>query len=95
MLTGPRGVGKATLAWAIARFLLATPEDNGGPGLFSDAPPVPERLFIDPEHPVARRILAGSEPGLKLIRRGGTGKTDQERQKAFLEGEVFKRYPGS
>ena len=25
LLTGPRGVGKATLAWRIARFLLATP----------------------------------------------------------------------
>ena len=25
LLTGPEGVGKATLAWRIARFLLATP----------------------------------------------------------------------
>ncbi len=90
LLTGPRGVGKATLAWAIARFLLATPEGDGGSGLFGDAPPEPERLFIDPEHPVARRIMAGSEPGLKLIRRGGTGKTDQERQKAFLDGKFSK-----
>ncbi|NHX27934.1 DNA polymerase III subunit delta', partial [Escherichia coli] len=31
LLTGPRGVGKATLAWRIARFLLATPPaDDGG-----------------------------------------------------------------
>jgi len=29
MLTGPRGVGKATLAWRIARFLLATPDPDG------------------------------------------------------------------
>ncbi|MEY8840387.1 DNA polymerase III subunit delta', partial [Cribrihabitans sp. XS_ASV171] len=31
LLTGPRGVGKATLAWRIARFLLATPpaSDDG------------------------------------------------------------------
>ena len=27
MLTGPQGVGKATLAWRIAKFLLATPSD--------------------------------------------------------------------
>ena len=25
LLTGPRGIGKATLAWSIARFLVATP----------------------------------------------------------------------
>ncbi len=29
LITGPRGVGKATLAWRIARFLLATPPDRG------------------------------------------------------------------
>lgn len=69
LITGPRGVGKATLAWAIARFLLATPEEDAGGGLFGDAPAVPDTLAIDSEHAVARRILAGAEPGLKLIRR--------------------------
>ena len=33
LITGPRGVGKATLAWRIARFLLATPDADEG-GLF-------------------------------------------------------------
>lgn len=31
LLTGPQGVGKATLAWRIARFLLATPPHGRGP----------------------------------------------------------------
>ena len=53
MLTGPKGVGKATLAWRIARFLLATPDDDGG--MFA-APP-PDTLDIAPDHPVARRLL--------------------------------------
>ncbi len=66
LLTGPRGVGKATLAWRIARFLLATPPAEDG--LFG-APPPPESLAIDPEHPVAHRILAGAEPGLAAITR--------------------------
>ncbi|MFY2826006.1 DNA polymerase III subunit delta' [Ruegeria sp. MALMAid1280] len=66
LLTGPRGVGKATLAWRIARFLLATPPAEDG--LFG-APPPPESLTIDPEHPVAHRILAGAEPGLAAITR--------------------------
>ncbi len=65
LITGPRGVGKATLAWRLARFLLATPEDDGG--MFA-APP-PETLDIPDSHPVARRIAALSEPRLSLLRR--------------------------
>ena len=67
LLIGPRGVGKATLAWRIARFLLATPpvEEDG---LFG-APPPPKSLETDPDHPVAHRILAGAEPGLAAITR--------------------------
>ncbi len=68
MLTGPRGLGKATLAWRIARFLLATPTEQDG-GMFG-APPPPESLDIDPEHPVARRMKALAEPRLFLLRRG-------------------------
>ena len=86
LITGPRGVGKATLAWRIARFLLATPiEDDGG--LFGDAPPQPTTLDIDPDHPVARRIMAGSDPGLYLVRRWGAGSTEQAREKNFEEGK--------
>ncbi|MEL6204968.1 MAG: DNA polymerase III subunit delta' [Pseudomonadota bacterium] len=67
LLTGPEGVGKATLAWRIARFLLATPIDQSD-GLFG-APPPPEHLDIPADHPVARRIAAGSEPRLFVLRR--------------------------
>ncbi|NEY91917.1 DNA polymerase III subunit delta' [Tabrizicola oligotrophica] len=65
LISGPRGVGKATLAWRLARFLLAAPEDDGG--MF--APPPPETLGIAADHPVARRIAALSEPRLFLLRR--------------------------
>ncbi|MFW2542018.1 DNA polymerase III subunit delta' [Primorskyibacter sp. 2E107] len=75
LITGPRGTGKATLAWAIARFLLATPPEADD-GLFG-APPPPESLHIDPEHLVARRMMALSEPGLFLLRRGPNDKGDK------------------
>lgn len=65
LVAGPRGVGKATLAWRIARFLLATPRDDGG--MF--APPPPESLDIPDDHPVARRLRAGSEAGLFSLKR--------------------------
>ncbi|MGB8814240.1 MAG: DNA polymerase III subunit delta' [Paracoccaceae bacterium] len=66
LITGPRGVGKATLAWKIARFLLATPDDDGG--MF--APPPPTSLDISPDHPIIRRTMALSETRLFLLRRG-------------------------
>ncbi len=66
LVTGPRGVGKATLAWRIARFLLATPEDDGG--FF--AAPAPATLDIPEDHPVARRLRQLAEPRLYLLRRG-------------------------
>ena len=83
LLTGPRGVGKATLAWRIARFLLATPaaaED----GLFG-APPAAESLDIAPDHPVARRLRAGAEPGLVAITRSVNERTGRLRAEIVAE----------
>lgn len=65
LISGPKGVGKATLAWRLACFLLATPEGDGG--FF--APARPETLDIPDSDPVAHRILALSEPRLFLLRR--------------------------
>ena len=70
MLTGPKGVGKATLAWRLARFLLATPEDDGG--MFAAPPPV--TLEIDPTNPIARRLLQLAEPRHFLLRRAPNDK---------------------
>ena len=73
LLTGPQGIGKATLAWRIARFLLATPPAEDG--LFGAPPPV-ETLDVSAEHPVSHRIQALAEPGLAAISRSynDTGK---------------------
>ncbi|MCU0900633.1 MAG: DNA polymerase III subunit delta' [Cypionkella sp.] len=70
LITGPKGVGKATLAWRIARFLLATPPDDGG--MFA-APPR-ENMDIPADAPVARRMLQLAEPRLFLLRRGANDK---------------------
>ncbi len=63
LLTGPEGVGKATLAFRFARWLLAGAPD--GPG-----------LALDPSHPVFRRIAAGSHADLLTVQRtpGSDGK---------------------
>ncbi|APZ53975.1 DNA polymerase III subunit delta' [Salipiger abyssi] len=90
LLTGPKGLGKATLAWRIARFLLATPEDTGD-GLFG-APPPPESLDIAPDHPVARRMAALSEPGLFLLRRAWDDKA--KRLKTQLTVDEVRKLKG-
>lgn len=75
LITGPRGVGKATLAWRIAGFLLTRPMAEPA-GLFG-APEPPASLATDPEDPLIRRMRALSEGRLKLIRRGPNDKGDQ------------------
>jgi DNA polymerase-3 subunit delta' len=61
LLTGPRGIGKATLAWRAARYLIAQ----------GDRPPRDRpRLDVQADHAVARRMRAGSEPALFVLRRG-------------------------
>ncbi|MEM7242066.1 MAG: DNA polymerase III subunit delta' [Pseudomonadota bacterium] len=66
LLSGPKGVGKATLAWRIARFVLG----QGGDKAI-------ENLDISPEDPISRRIEALGEPRLNLIRRA----YDQDKKK--------------
>lgn len=70
LITGPKGVGKATLAWRLARFLLTTPKDNGG--MF--APQPPRSLDVASDAPELRRMLQLAEPRLFLLRRGANDK---------------------
>lgn len=73
MLVGPKGIGKATFAWRLARHLLTT-EQHADAGLFG-APPPPESLDTPEDHPVEARIRALSEPRLFLLRRPVDEKT--------------------
>ncbi len=74
LLTGPRGVGKATLAWRIARALLAQPPADAG--LFGEPEPL-RSLDVAPDHPVYHRMAALSEPRFFLLRRAW----DEKKQK--------------
>ena len=56
LLAGPRGIGKATLAFRFARFVL-----DGGAA---------ESLAMAPEHPLFRRVAAGGHSDLAIIERG-------------------------
>jgi DNA polymerase III subunit delta' len=65
LVTGPRGIGKATLAFRFARFLFA--EAGAGGGLFA-APP--QSLAIDPSNSVFRRVASGGHADLLVVERG-------------------------
>ena len=60
LITGPPGIGKATLAYRIARYMLAYGATAQGPEDLS----VPER---DPD---AMQLTAGGHPGVKVLKRG-------------------------
>jgi DNA polymerase III subunit delta' len=85
LITGPRGLGKATLAWRLARFLLATPE--GDIGFF--APPPPQTLDTDPDSALSNRISALAEGRLTLLRRPWDDKL--ERHKADITVDEVRR----
>lgn len=68
ILAGPPGIGKATLAFRLARFLLSQTEEQGD-GLFGEAPPQPTSLHVSPEHPVFKRVVSAGHADLITIER--------------------------
>jgi DNA polymerase-3 subunit delta' len=63
MLIGQKGIGKATLAYRMARFVLAHPDPSAA------AVAAATSLAIDPEHPVARRVAAQGHGDLLVLER--------------------------
>ena len=63
MLIGQSGIGKATLAYRMARFVLAHPDPS------APAVQAATSLAVDPEHPVARRVAAQAHGDLLVLER--------------------------
>lgn len=81
LVTGPRGVGKASLVWRAARRILgAAPDPAHGP------------LGSDPQHPVCRQIEAQACPDLLLLRRPWDEK--RKRWRAEITVEEARKAPG-
>ncbi|CAA0091821.1 Uncharacterised protein [Starkeya nomas] len=76
LLGGAEGVGKATLAYAIARFVL-----SGG------AAPA-HSITVDPDHPAARQVTALSHPDLLVLRRTPS---DSGKLPATIPAETVRR----
>ncbi len=63
LIGGAEGVGKATLAWRFARFVLANSDPNAKSVREADD------LHVDANHPAARLLSALAHPDFSLIRR--------------------------
>jgi DNA polymerase-3 subunit delta' len=63
IIGGPEGVGKATLAWRVARFLLANPDPPSANVQRA------QTLDVDPTSPASRQIAALSSSDVALLRR--------------------------
>lgn len=63
LFVGPKGIGKATLAYRLARFVLAHP-DPAAPAVAAA-----RSLAVDADHPVAHRIAAQGQPDLLVLER--------------------------
>lgn len=75
LISGPRGIGKATLAYRMARFLLAKGETGG------------EGLDMPATHPVFRRVLQGSHGDFHVLERRVDEKTKKLRSEIIV-GDV-------
>jgi DNA polymerase-3 subunit delta' len=84
LLAGPRGIGKATLAYRIARFVLSQQSGQGG-GLFGDSPLAADSLVIDPTHPVAAQVNAGGHPDMLTIERSINPNTRKPRTEIVVD----------
>ena len=89
LLSGPQGIGKATLAYRFARYVLAQGGAVAGGGLFGDALDLGDEtrdsLYIGPEHPVFRRVASGGHSDLKVVVRTVNEKTGKLRSEIVVD----------
>jgi DNA polymerase-3 subunit delta' len=81
LIAGPRGIGKATLAFRFARFVLAAGHGDGG--LFAAAPA--DDLALAPTDPVFRQVASGGHPDLLTVERGYDEKLDRRRSEISVD----------
>ena len=63
ILGGPKGIGKATLAFRFAAFVIANPER------FSGAVKAARTMDLPDDHPVVRQVRGGGHPNILHLRR--------------------------
>jgi len=88
VLTGPDGIGKASFAYRLARFLFIEGDESQGGGLFGDAAP-PTSLAVSSDNPIFHRIVSGGHADLMVVERPFDEKTGRYKQEIPVD-EVRK-----
>jgi DNA polymerase-3 subunit delta' len=78
LITGPPGIGKATLAFRLARWIFADRARAKG-GSSRDS------LYVEPNHPVFRMVASGGHPDLRVLKREVNEKTGKMRSEISVE----------
>ncbi len=71
VFSGPMGIGKTTMAFRLARFLLSQKAEEEEGGLFGfDEPPAPkDTMYIMPDNATFSRVASGGHPDLRYVER--------------------------
>ena len=75
IFSGPPGIGKATLAYRIARFVLSEKGESDGGGLFGEASGPVTSLAVDADERVSKLVANEGHPDLHILRRQINEKT--------------------
>ncbi len=81
ILAGGKGIGKATLAYRFARFVLSPSSETGG-GLFSMQA---DSMHMAAEDPVFRRVSSGSHADLLVLEPAFDAKKDEYKKEIVVE----------
>ncbi|MEZ5829959.1 MAG: DNA polymerase III subunit delta' [Dongiaceae bacterium] len=85
LISGPKGVGKATFAYRIARFLLAQPAQGEEGALFGGAPAAPATLDMPRDHRVFRQVAQQAHPDFRLLERTPNPRTGKLRTEIVID----------
>ena len=90
LICGPRGIGKATLAYRMARFALSQKDTAAdGPGLFDDAAaPETSSLQMSREHPVFKRVASLGHGDFRVIERAWADSKMTKRKTSITVNDV-------
>lgn len=87
LITGPRGIGKASFAYLAAKAILTAPPRGSGEGLFGPQPTPP--LAREPEgHPALSRIESGAYPDLLTVEIGWSDDKMTKRRTEIVVDDV-------
>jgi DNA polymerase-3 subunit delta' len=97
IIAGPQGVGKATLAYRLTRFLFTAEGAGGAAGAEPDS--LPDSLYVSPQSAVFQRVASGGHADLITLERSIDERTKRLRSEIVVDdarklGEFFSLTAG-